>query len=90
MKFGNVKEMVDYIKEGRDLYSPSLEKYLFLYNDYGAICTYNVSNEEAVQLKQEQEYWGEYLGIGGWVFNDPLEACENIWNANDWEDVTKW
>ena len=65
MKFNNGKEMLDYIQDGFDLYSPSEQLYIFLYNGYGSIAYYYISNEEAAELRQTHEYWGASLGPGG-------------------------
>lgn len=67
MKFNTGKEMLDYIQSGKDLYSPSEQLYIFLYNGYGSIAYYYISNEEAEELRQTNEYWGASLGPGGWI-----------------------
>ena len=67
MTFNNGKEMLDYIQSGKDLYSPSEQLYIFLYNGYGSIAYYYISNEEAEELRQTDEYWGASLGPGGKV-----------------------
>ena len=58
MKFNSPQELLEYIQNGFDLYSPSLEEYAFLYNDMGSICTYHITNEYADRLQQKEEYWG--------------------------------
>ena len=69
MTFNNGKEMLDYIQSGKDLYSPSEQLYIFLYGLYGSIAYYYISNEEAAELRQTNEYWGASLGPGGWVID---------------------
>ena len=58
-----------------DLYSPSQEQYVFVYNDRGAICTYHIGLEDAKALehmtREQDSYWGAYLGLGGWIWDDP-------------------
>ena len=112
MKFNTAQELLDYINNGFDVYSPSLEVYAFLYNDKGSICTYHISNEYAEELKQKEEYWGAYLGWYGSCLYDseeyiiehegkeniiyarelhqlPIQWAEDVYDADDWEDVTK-
>ena len=90
MKFNISKKMREYIQSGRDIYSPSLEIYMFLYNEEGAICQYSIRQDEAKELNEKDEYWGAYLGTGGIIYDDPVDdlfndKCKTV----DWEDVTK-
>ena len=52
LKFNSKQAFIEYIQSGKDLYSPSLELYLFLYNEDGAICAYTVTEEKAKELKR--------------------------------------
>ena len=36
--FSNAKEMLAYIQDGNDLYSPTEELYVSVYNDMGSVC----------------------------------------------------
>ena len=45
MKFTSEEKLLDCIRTGVDLYSPSLELYMFLYNDAGAVCTYSIAHD---------------------------------------------
>lgn len=50
MKFKTWEEMYRYLENEGDLYNPLLELYVFLYNEAGALCTYNISEEKAMEL----------------------------------------
>lgn len=83
IKFNNWKEMYDKIvEEGCDLYSPSEELYVFGYNDSGSIAYYSIDNKEAKELSEsaivDDEYWGAYLGVGGYI-NDIGDDYEELW-----------
>ena len=75
MRFKTGQEMLDYIHTGNDLYCEETGLYLFEYNDRGAVCYYNVSNEKARDLqklseKYDGEYWGGFLGAGGSIMEN--------------------
>ena len=57
-----------------DLYSETAELYVFPYNDKGDIAYYRIDKAEAVRLEKESEaaneYWGAFLGIGGYICNE--------------------
>lgn len=78
MKFSSGAEMLDYLIDGNDLYSPDLEIYVFCYNDIGAIAYYGIDKEQAVSLEKESrlsgEYWGAFLGPGGYICDDPSDS----------------
>jgi len=87
-KFASGQEMLDALHDV-DLYSPSQELYVFLYNEAGAICYYYISLEEAKELqaqaKKMGEYWSALLGTGGHICDDPNDednppnpGCSNI------------
>ena len=75
--FSSGKEMLDAIQAGADLYSPTEELYVFLYNGSGSICVYQgIDLEEAEELEWEarenEEYWGAFLGSqGSGIYDDP-------------------
>lgn len=89
LKFNNKQAFIEYIQSGKDLYSPSLELYLFAYNEDGAICAYTVTEEKAQELNKQEEYWGAYLGAGGNIYDNVKGNFENEYKVDDWIDVTK-
>ena len=50
MKFKTWEEMYDYLASGRDLYNVLLKKYVFMYNDDGALCAYHIAPDEAKEI----------------------------------------
>lgn len=100
MKFNTGKEMLEHINSGNDLYSVKAETYVFNYNASGSIATYTVTSEEAKKLsklsKKYDDYWGAFLGTGGWIWDDPsyemyeegsltnLDRCEELIEFDDW------
>ena len=88
MKFTNGKEMLRKLQD-TDLYCPSEGIYVFLYNDRGSIAYYYISEDEARKLseqaKESDEYWGAFLGPGGWVVDFP-EDDEEGESPFDWCD----
>ncbi|MBR2401261.1 MAG: hypothetical protein IKB01_00640 [Lachnospiraceae bacterium] len=90
MKFQSEKEMYEYLCSGKDLYSKELGIYIFEYNDAHALCYYYLRPSEVVSLlkKREEtnEYWGAYLGIGGYILDDP-EYDDDEHRYNESEDV---
>ena len=74
MKFESAKDMYEEARDC-DLYNKELELYVFGYNDFGALCYYHIDEEEAEELRRKSrendgEYWGAFLGIGGYVLDD--------------------
>ena len=59
-----------------------------------------MDNETAEELKKEDDYWGIYLGVGGYIIDDAsyeffedgdesnLDWCNDNYTG-EWEDVTK-
>lgn len=103
MTFVNGKAMLENILNGADLYNREKEIYVFRYNDAGSIAYYYIDNEEAEELaklkeESEEEYWGAFLGVGGWIIDDPecesyeegeetnLDWCNDNYEGN-WEVV---
>lgn len=74
IKFNNGLEMYNHIAQGIDLYSKTLGVYIFLYNDAGALCTYELCPESVAELiKTSKEYgegWSSFLGVGGQIYDD--------------------
>lgn len=95
MKYKNFKsglEMYNYIHNGIDLYSKSLGKYIFDYNDAGALCIYSLSPEDVVQLIRDSKendcdnYWSSFLGWKGSTILDALEYNDDKYRySNNWE-----
>lgn len=75
LKFANWEEMYDYLVSGQDLYNFKTGDYIFVYNDADALCRYNLSSKETLDLVEKSnetgEYWGAYLGIGGHILDEP-------------------
>ena len=74
MKFESTKDMYEKAIR-RDLYNKKLELYVFGYNERGALCYYRISKNEAEELRQKSkendgEYWGAFLGWGGYILDD--------------------
>lgn len=106
MKFNSATEMLDYIKEGNDLYNPVLETYVFLYNDCGSIAIYSITVEHANILSKKAAdidgFWGGCLGPGGYIYDDPsyedyteeqtsnLECCEEFYMDENWVNTNDW
>lgn len=100
MTFNSGQEMLETIKNDIDLYNRETEQYVFNHNINGNIAVYHISNEDADKLAKEDEYWGAYLGVGGYVYEDITDdgykqgGCTNLDWCNDnykgeWEDVSK-
>ena len=74
LKFKKWEDMYKLLISGIDLYNPKTGCYVFKYNDTGALCYYTLSPDEAFsiieQSKKNCEYWGAYLGTGGYVLDD--------------------
>lgn len=85
MTFSSGQDMYDILDSG-DIYNPEKELYVFLYNDAGAVCAYNVSKYEAKELelksKESGEYWSAFLGVGGSIYDEPMEFCDANYNGN--------
>ena len=103
MRFESGKEMLDCIYD-TDLYNAEKEIYVFQYNEVGSIACYNISNKEAEKLRElskenDGEYWGAFLGIGGYIYDDPeydgfeegdysnLDWCNDNFEG-EWEDAS--
>lgn len=64
IKFNTVADMLDYIRSGHDLYSPSEQTYVFEYNDMGSICVYyHISEEKAEELDATGDWWSSSLSL---------------------------
>ena len=65
-----------------DLYNVNSGQYLFHYNNDEAICCYWLGWDKAKELAEwsresDGEYWGAFLGPGGWIYDDPWECIES-------------
>ena len=45
--------MYDALSNGKDLYNPNIGKYVFLYNENGALCTYDLNKKQAMNVAKE-------------------------------------
>lgn len=104
MTFDNATELLNYLQFDGDLYSPEAEIYAFEYNDRGAIAYYRLPKDRAweiaVEAKESQEYWGAFLGVGGYIiepdddnyewFTDPSGTVIEDWLQYDWGDTELW
>lgn len=90
IEFLNASDMYDKITHN-DLYSDEDELYVFNYNDDGAICVYHITNKEAKELEQKSlelnEYWGAFLGIGGDIYDNPMDFCNEHYEGR-WRCVS--
>ena len=95
--FRDADEMLGYIKNGNDLYSPMREQYVWLYNTDGSIACASLSEKDMVSKGHEMCKYGDntliYESLQGLIYDDPsydgfginkisnLEFCENAYNA---------
>ena len=88
MKFNSAEGMYHYLCNNGDLYNPVNETYMFQYNEDGAICCYSISEDHAAELAvksiEDGEYWGAYLGTGGYIYEaeKALEICSDFADEN--------
>ena len=62
--------MLSALHEGTDLYSPSRNTYVFIYNEKGSIAVYtSITQEIADDLRSQEGYWGGNLGPGGNIYD---------------------
>jgi hypothetical protein len=86
--------MLKFLYDDGDLYMPLLGMYVFHYNEDGAVCVYyNITMPKALELEQKSreddgEYWGAYLGVGGYIYDNPLEFC-NEYFSEKWIATNK-
>ena len=103
IEFANANDMLCFIKNEADLYNTKTGEYIFEYNESGSIASYFLDESEAVELQKKSietgEYWGAFLGFGGYIYDDPsyeyysennqsnYQYCEKIFNSKDWIKV---
>lgn len=91
IKFESPRHMYECIAEGNDLYSKELGIYVFVYNEAGALCYYNLSLQEVADILAKQktadqyEYWGAFLGPGGYIL-DNSEFDEHRYSGGELHD----
>ncbi len=107
MKFQSAEEMLKLIQSEVDLYSEKAEKYVFCYNDAGSVCCYSIDPEEAKELAKQadarDEYWGAFLGMGGYIWDDPsydgfdpehnssnIDLCKELICFDDWVNTKEY
>lgn len=88
-KFANAEAMHKCITENCiDLYNVNTGQFAFCYNENGAICEYNLSIIEALELAikatKDDEYWGAYLGIGGNIYDNSIDWCAANFTNDGW------
>lgn len=85
LTFSDWNAMYHFITSEGDLYNPFLNKYAFTYNNDGAICVYDVTPAEAVELVEQSvenhELWSAFLGTGGrsWIMIPSIAIMSSIW-----------
>ena len=88
IKFESARHMYELIAEGNDLYSKELGIYVFVYNDAGALCYYNLDLQDVADILVKQkaapqaEYWAAFLGPGGYILDNP-EFDEHRYSGDD-------
>ena len=90
LTFSDWNAMYHFITSEGDLYNPFLNKYAFTYNNDGAICVYDVTPAEAVELVEQSvenhELWSASLGTGGQILdNDSLDRNDEQYLAVSYE-----
>lgn len=94
VKFNSAKEMYQYlcnVGNERDIWSPKNNLYIFAYNVYGSICTYdNIDENKAKELDAEEEYWGAYLGWCGSHIYDTEEYMREVEHLSEKEIADKY
>lgn len=76
VSFYDASSMLDYIRFGHDIYSPSAGVYVFEYNVYGSICVYPISETKADELDAAGGWWSSRLGMAGSAIYDSQAAKE--------------
>lgn len=85
-RFHSGTQMLDYIQKGNDLYNPETNTYVFLYNESGSICVYDwISNDHALDLALTREGWSGYLGVGGYIYDDPSYEDYDDMAMDNWD-----
>ena len=104
ISFNSSAEMFRYVYGNSDLYNLETGDYVFRYSESGSFAVYNLSMKEAEELEQNategNEYWGAFLGIGGYIYDDKSsdfykegdetnwDYCNGTYNQGIWIDVT--
>ena len=94
-KFSSANDMLEKIKVN-DYYNHITEEYVFTYNDGDSIAVYNIDKDEAKtlskQAKENDEYWGAFLGPGGYIYDEPQnsEWCESHFKEDGWITTTDY
>ena len=94
-KFSSANDMLEKLK-ANDYYNHITEEYVFTYNDRDSIAVYNIDKDEAKKLskqaKENDEYWGAFLGPGGYIYDEPKnsEWCESHFKEDGWITTTDY
>lgn len=88
IKFTSPEQMLETLYNESDLYCPEIETYIFTYNDHGSIAYYTgITSEMAEELERKSleggEYWGAYLGAGGYIIDSKAYLEDHGEEAND-------
>jgi hypothetical protein len=69
--FKNWREMYNTLCNGKDLYNSIVGKYVFVYNENGALCIYNLNKKEAINVAKNANgnTWSSVLGTGGYILD---------------------
>jgi hypothetical protein len=87
MVFESAKQMLETL-DCMDLYNTETENYVFLYNECGSICVYQIEKEMAIELDKKSreadgEQWSAFLGTGGSIYDDPRHELFDAHNSNN-------
>ena len=80
--FSSPEAMFSTILSGQDLYSESMNLYVFVYNESGSICVYGIDKDKALELEKKSnenhEYWTAYLGSACDIYDSEsyYKECE--------------
>lgn len=81
-KFTSRNQMFQLLLQGMDLYNPDLGKYVFCYNDRGAVCTYDMDIDTFCKLRDEavckHEKISSLLGCGGSILDDARFTGDSV------------
>ena len=74
IQFESADKMMETLHHYGALYNIDTDDYVFIYNDCGSIAVYDIEPTEAIDLQRQGweagEYWGAFLGVGGWIYDD--------------------
>ena len=84
--FASTDAMLAAINADNDFYNKTTGEYVFKYSESGSIAVYRLDMEEALELQkkamEDKQYWGAYLGPGGYIYDNPDRRDCNILETN--------